>query len=293
MGTTNREMPVALKESIVRAANNTAAGFTHSLKTEYTLSHNGGKPVRVTAQCFGGLATNMRTNKYDPKHTVLRYLPVETTLPVSTCLRWLALCQRVGIIPADKDPKVLFYHGLTIDLGDDNLSPFGFYLQVAFYRYMREVTRLVENVLDLVDNGADFWAAFTFTHDLNVNNPAHSLCPTKTYKGPGRDDLSLAISMNRFTGRKAVIDTRKLWEVINQQPETIPWEIHKNILSLGFGSICVAKPDQILDPHLIPLLRSDSKEELLERVENLKEECNHIQFVEKKEPTNVPVVPQF
>ncbi len=275
----NTAIPPALKESITRASNNRSNGFTNGqLKTEYTLAHDGGKPIRVSGACFGGLPGHMNTNNFDAKKTVLRYLPVITTLPESICFRWLTLCQRIGIIPADKTPKELFYYGLVIDLGKDDLSPFDFYVQVSFYRYMREVPRLVENVLDLVDHGADFWAAYTFCHDLNVTNPAHSLCPTKVYQGPGREDLALAISMHRYFKHRAVIDARKLWEVINTRPELIPWEVHKLLLKLSFGKMSVAVPEQILDPHLIPLLHSDSKEELLERVENLKEEYTNVQF---------------
>ncbi len=273
-------MSEALKSSIMRAANNTQPGFYQPLKTEYTLSHDGAAPIRITGPCFGALPQHMMTNKFDPKKTILRYLPIQVSLPEKTCFRWITLCQRVGILPRDKSPKEILYYGLVFDLGRDDLTPFDFYMQVAFCRYMREVPRLIENVLDLVDNGADFWAAFTYSHDLNVTNHAHSLCPSEVYSGPGRKNLSLAISMHRYIKNRGKVDDRKLWQVIQESLDkgVIPWEVHKRLLTLSFGRVTVAAPEQILDPHLIPLLHSETKEELMERIENLKEEHTHVQF---------------
>lgn len=284
MGT--EHLPLILRESVTRVSNNTKAGSNGGCVTRYRLN-DGNKSMDFEGACFSGLSGHVVNNEFDPQKTTLTYLPFDLKgiMKTSDVLQWYKLCQTVGIMPKDQNPEALFKQGLVIFLGDDNLSPFDFYTQVCFYRYPHEFPRLIENILDLVYNGgADFWAAFTFCHDLNVTNCGHSIVGSGVYsttKALGRGSVGLAVSMHRMMRRKDRPDKRVMWKELKKlgSYEGLKWAAHVTVMNLSLDiTEKTLKEESILDPRLIPLFHVETKEKYAELLENLKEENPDVKF---------------
>jgi hypothetical protein len=279
------KLPESLESAVVRVLNNTQAGGS-GMSVEYYLTE-GKKSVRYQGACFSGFASHMKEGKFDPNKTTLTYLPPEfPSSRIKLYRRWVELCQTVGVVPKTQSVEDIMNNGLKINIGDPKLSPFGFYLQCCFLRYIKEVPRLVENVVDLVNNGADFWAAFAFCHDHNVGyNCGHSISPSGAYGGGAKGMLSLATSLHRHVRGKVTLDDRVLsTSISNLQNPTIysnvPWQIHARVRNLAFEgkSIHPSHTKQVLNPKLIRVFLSDTKEEFEETLQNFKEENPDVVF---------------
>lgn len=273
----------AVRKVVARVSKNNRSD-AEEMENDYELLDKDLKRVswQSGAACFGGLA-----DMYAAKETCryLRYSPdCSDELYWESCLRWVELCQELGIISSKQTPTDILSAGLQLDLHDPELYVGNLYIQLCLLRWLREAPVLVENVLDLVDNaGRDFWASVAYCHGYNVPNVDHSLLPYSggIYSVVGWDktafrDFALVLRMHEATACPKTVDDRQAGEALNKG-EDFAWNWQGASVRPP-KKFVLKEREMLLSGELFPLLGSRSYEEAETLVKQFNQRKSVVQF---------------
>jgi len=262
-------------KAVERVSNNQSSD-AEEMENDYALLNAAGRVVIACEEaiCFSNLAEEYRDH---PDSHYLRYyiVPDGSLVSQKKALRWVELCQELGLLGGNQTPQETLSRGLLLNLRDSNMFVGKLYMQLCLFRWLREAPVLVNNVLDLVDNaGRDFWAAVTFCHAHNVSNVDHSLLPFSQgiYPVYGWDrtafrNFALVLRLHEAAATPESTDCRRI-SVAFPNSDNFSWNWHDSTVKPP-KKFVLKEREMLLSGELFPLLGANSYDEAEELVTDL------------------------
>jgi hypothetical protein len=114
-------------------------------------------------------------------YQVLHNTHTTVTLDATEIERWVNVCKEKKLMPARIGP--LFLRKKYYIVGLETINAQQLYLYLCAARYIQEEPYFVRTMLYLLDEGLDFYIAFTVASRTTINNCGHAVLPI--YKGYG------------------------------------------------------------------------------------------------------------
>ena len=151
------------------------------------------------------------------------------TLDETEIDRWVNLCKEYKLMPKNIGPLFLRKKHFILNL--ENINVQQMYLYLCSARYIQEEPYFIRTFFYFLDEGIDFYIAFTLSSNLTIGNSGHAVLPV--YKGYSSNskttdeinkrkfNLNYARKLRIFTQEKIKKATHTLLERKGEQQEAL------------------------------------------------------------------------